>query len=172
VIDMAVYNIIFLAILLVFNCSASSIRTNNTDNIDSASITTKQGNVYHNVKVIRVEPDGLSVKHQAGIVKLYFPQLSTNIQERYNYNEEEAREYYYNNKKKEREWHNTQKYGVLQNELSRLRKRAEELSYLKNTWAAKDNQRVNNDREELKKINKRIEEVEKEIKRHDNHSAK
>src|SRR5947199_4206052 len=48
---------------------------------------TIDGKEYKNVKVSRVEPDGITVKNtKAGvIVKLYFTELPKDVQQRFNY---------------------------------------------------------------------------------------
>lgn len=46
-------------------------------------ITTVKGKTYSNVTVIRVEPDGISIKHSAGIIKLYLNELTTETRLKY-----------------------------------------------------------------------------------------
>ncbi|MEK7952486.1 hypothetical protein [Luteolibacter soli] len=48
-------------------------------------LVTLDGEVYHNYSVRKVEPDGLSILHDAGATKVDFERLSTEIQKRYNY---------------------------------------------------------------------------------------
>ena len=47
---------------------------------------TVQGKEYKNVTVTRVEPDGIVLKSKSGISKLYFVELSTDVQQRFHYN--------------------------------------------------------------------------------------
>ena len=44
------------------------------------------GKEYKNVIVIRVEPDGIVLKTKSGISKVYFVELSKDVQERFHYN--------------------------------------------------------------------------------------
>ncbi len=48
------------------------------------------GTVYPNVTISRVEPDGIMVVTQNGIVKLFFSQLPEEVQERYHYDPKKA----------------------------------------------------------------------------------
>jgi hypothetical protein len=45
---------------------------------------------YKNYQVMRTEPDGIVVKHDSGIAKLYFWELPTDLQKKYNYDPEKA----------------------------------------------------------------------------------
>ena len=47
---------------------------------------TVQGKEYKNVTVSRVEPDGIVLKSKSGISKVYFGELSPDVQERFHYN--------------------------------------------------------------------------------------
>jgi len=47
---------------------------------------TVQGKEYKNVTVSRVEPDGIVLKSKSGISKVYFVELSPDVQERFHYN--------------------------------------------------------------------------------------
>jgi hypothetical protein len=57
-------------------------------------ITTLEGKTYSGVTVMRVEPDGLSIKHSTGIGKLYFSELPQELRDKYGYNPEKHRQYY------------------------------------------------------------------------------
>ena len=57
-------------------------------------ITTVKGKTYTGVTVQRVEPDGINIKHSAGIIKLYFSELPTEVQEQYGYSREKHQQYY------------------------------------------------------------------------------
>jgi hypothetical protein len=48
------------------------------------------GKEYKNVTVSRVEPDGIVLKSQSGISKVYFTELPKEVQERFHYNPEGA----------------------------------------------------------------------------------
>jgi hypothetical protein len=54
---------------------------------------TVDGKEYKNVKVSRVEPDGIVIKFSGGIVKIPFTELSREVQEKYNYDLEAARKF-------------------------------------------------------------------------------
>src|SRR5919106_4730342 len=47
---------------------------------------TVQGKEYKNVTISRVEPDGIVLKGKSGISKVYFVELSKEVQERFHYN--------------------------------------------------------------------------------------
>src|SRR5438067_4203507 len=48
------------------------------------------GKEYKNVKVGRVEPDGIVLVSKSGISKVYFTELPKEVQERFNYDAEKA----------------------------------------------------------------------------------
>lgn len=54
---------------------------------------TTDGKEYKDVTVTRPEPDGIVVRTKSGISKLYFTELPKEIQERFHYDPEKAREY-------------------------------------------------------------------------------
>ena len=54
---------------------------------------TMEGKEYKNAMVTRVEPDGIVVKSKSGISKLYFTELPTEVQQRFNYNPQQASAY-------------------------------------------------------------------------------
>ena len=56
-------------------------------------IRTTKGKEYKNATVSRVEPDGIVIKFQGGIVKLPFTELPSDVQKKYEYNPVAAREY-------------------------------------------------------------------------------
>ena len=56
-------------------------------------IVTTTGKSYSDVIVQRVEPDGISIKHSAGIVKLFVAELPPDVLEKYKLNAESARQY-------------------------------------------------------------------------------
>src|SRR5213083_1464853 len=51
---------------------------------------TTDGKEYKNVKVSRVEPDGIVLITKSGISKLYFTELPKEVQERFHYNPAKA----------------------------------------------------------------------------------
>ena len=59
----------------------------------SVDITTINGKTYSNVTVQRVEPDGISIKHSAGIIKLFANELPQDIREQYGLTPEAAKRY-------------------------------------------------------------------------------
>ena len=56
-------------------------------------ITNLLGTVYTNVKITRVEPDGITVMHSGGIAKLFFQELSPEMQTKYGYDPSKATRY-------------------------------------------------------------------------------
>jgi hypothetical protein len=54
---------------------------------------TISGKEYKNVKVSRVEPDGIVIKFSGGIVKIPFTELSPEIQKKYGYDSQAAGAY-------------------------------------------------------------------------------
>ena len=51
---------------------------------------TNDGKEYKDATVTRVEPDGIVVKGKSGISKLYFVELPKEVQQRFNYNPQQA----------------------------------------------------------------------------------
>src|SRR5438874_5652745 len=51
------------------------------------------GKEYKNVRVSRVEPDGIVLISKSGIAKVYFTELPTEVQERFHYDAEQAAAY-------------------------------------------------------------------------------
>lgn len=47
---------------------------------------TVTGKEYKNVTVTRIEPDGIVLRSKSGIMKVYFVELSRDVQERFHYN--------------------------------------------------------------------------------------
>src|SRR6266704_1163912 len=47
---------------------------------------TINGKEYKNATVTRVEPDGIVLRTKSGIIKVYFIELSKDVQERFHYN--------------------------------------------------------------------------------------
>jgi hypothetical protein len=56
-------------------------------------ITNLTGRVYTNAVVKRVEPDCLVISFTSGLVKVFFTELSTNIQQKYQYDPQKATAY-------------------------------------------------------------------------------
>ena len=54
---------------------------------------TLAGREYKNVTVSRVEPDGIVLTGKAGISKVYFTELSKDVQERFGYDSQKAGDY-------------------------------------------------------------------------------
>src|SRR5438552_15594631 len=54
---------------------------------------TIDGKEYKNVKISRVEPDGLVLSSKSGISKVYFTELPKEVQQRFNYDPEKATAY-------------------------------------------------------------------------------
>src|SRR5436189_5042001 len=54
---------------------------------------TNNGKEYKDATVTQVEPDGIVVKTKSGISKLYFQELPREVQQRFNYNPQQAGAY-------------------------------------------------------------------------------
>jgi chromosome segregation ATPase len=54
---------------------------------------TVNGKEYKDATVTRVEPDGIAVKTNSGITKVYFTELPKDVQERFHYDSEKAASY-------------------------------------------------------------------------------
>src|SRR5436190_4103409 len=54
---------------------------------------TIDGKEYKNAKVSRVEPDGIVLITKSGISKVYFTELSEEVQQRFQYDPQKAAEY-------------------------------------------------------------------------------
>lgn len=54
---------------------------------------TINGKEYKNVKVNRVEPDGIVIRFSGGIVKIPLAELSVELQRKYNYDPEAAKQF-------------------------------------------------------------------------------
>lgn len=72
--------------------------TNKTDAVSSTTdewftLTTLNGLTYSNCVLRRVEPDGISVKHQKGLAKLYFTELPDDLRDKYGYDPAKAKDY-------------------------------------------------------------------------------
>ena len=66
-----------LTFLILILCSASLVFADDFKTID--------GKEYKNVKVSRVEPDGLVLTSKSGISKVYFAELPKEVQDRFHY---------------------------------------------------------------------------------------
>jgi hypothetical protein len=51
----------------------------------SEDLQTIEGKVYKNIKVNRIEPDGIMLRTKSGISKVYFTELPKQVQERFHY---------------------------------------------------------------------------------------
>src|SRR5438876_135815 len=54
---------------------------------------TIEGKEYKNVKVSRIEPDGIVLMTKSGISKVYFTELPKEVQDRFNYDPQKAAAY-------------------------------------------------------------------------------
>ena len=61
-----------------------------TGNVVADDFKTTDGKEYKNVKVKRVEPDGIVLISKSGISKIYFTELPKEVQQRFNYDAEKA----------------------------------------------------------------------------------
>jgi len=59
----------------------------------SNDLATTDGQMYRNVQVWKVEPDGLTIRHDEGLTKLEFPLLPEDWQKKYEYDPESAAAY-------------------------------------------------------------------------------
>jgi hypothetical protein len=53
-------------------------------------ITNLQGRVFRDAKVVREEPDGVTVNHSGGVAKLFFTELPDSMRSQYRYDPEKA----------------------------------------------------------------------------------
>jgi hypothetical protein len=60
---------------------------------DSTSVMTRTGKSYHQCKVIKVSPDGVTFRHSKGIAKVLFVDMNETSQERYGYDPAKVRAY-------------------------------------------------------------------------------
>src|SRR5436309_8320385 len=74
-----------LTFLILILCSASLVFADDFKTID--------GKEYKNVTVSRVEPDGIVLTSKSGISKVYFTELPKEVQERFHYDPDKARDY-------------------------------------------------------------------------------
>ncbi len=56
-------------------------------------IATINGKEYKDATITRIEPDGIVVKTKSGVTKVYFAELSKEVQERFHYDLEKAASY-------------------------------------------------------------------------------
>ncbi len=67
-----------------------NVATQTTDRVD---ITTKSGVTYSNCTIDRVEPNGITIFHSKGVVKIPFIDLPEELQSKYHYNSTNASAY-------------------------------------------------------------------------------
>jgi len=72
-----------LALLILFFTSA----------VFAEDFKTVNGKEYKDATVTRVEPDGIVVKTNSGVTKVYFVELPKDVQERFHYDSEKAASY-------------------------------------------------------------------------------
>ncbi len=85
-----------------------------TGNIFAEDISTASGMTYTNAKVIRVEPDGISCMHSRGITKLFFHELTPEMQQRFGYDPAKASAYRKNTIQAQAEWERRQQTAAQQ----------------------------------------------------------
>lgn len=61
--------------------------------LGSNDVATTDGQVYRNIQVRKIEPDGLTIQHEAGLTKLEFPLLPNDWQKKYEYDPQKASAY-------------------------------------------------------------------------------
>src|SRR5204863_4844758 len=74
---------VVLALLILFFTSA----------VFAEDFKTVNGKEYKDATVTRVEPDGIVVKTNSGVTKVYFVELPKDVQERFHYDSEKAASY-------------------------------------------------------------------------------
>ena len=57
-------------------------------------LKTTRGREYQKCRVLKVDPDGLTVTHNQGIAKISFTELDKSVQEKYGYEKEKADKFY------------------------------------------------------------------------------
>ena len=61
--------------------------------LGSNDLATTDGQIYRQVQVRKIEPDGLTIRHEAGLAKLVFPLLPEDWQKKYEYDPQKAAAY-------------------------------------------------------------------------------
>lgn len=61
--------------------------------LGSNDLAAADGQIYRNVQVRKIEPDGLTLRHEAGLTKLAFPLLPEDWQRKYEYDPQKAAQY-------------------------------------------------------------------------------
>ena len=61
--------------------------------LGSNDLAAADGRIYRNVQVRKIEPDGLTLRHDAGLTKLAFPLLPEDWQRKYEYDPQQAARY-------------------------------------------------------------------------------
>lgn len=61
--------------------------------LGSNDLAAADGRIYRNVQVRKIEPDGLTLRHDAGLTKLAFPLLPEDWQRKYEYDPQKAARY-------------------------------------------------------------------------------
>lgn len=70
-------------------------RTQAVPDVPSGSndLMTVDGQVFRNIEIRRVEPDGLTFRHDGGVTKVLFPSLPEEVRQQHGYDSEAARRY-------------------------------------------------------------------------------
>lgn len=61
--------------------------------LGSNDLAAADGRIYRNVQVRKIEPDGLTLRHEAGLTKVAFPLLPEDWQRKYEYDPQQAARY-------------------------------------------------------------------------------
>lgn len=61
--------------------------------VGSNDLVSSDGQIYRNIQVRRIEPDGLTIQHDAGLSKVLFPMMTEEIQKKYEYDPKTAAAY-------------------------------------------------------------------------------
>lgn len=51
----------------------------------AGDLVTTYGQIFRNIEITRVEPDGLTLRHDGGVTKLWFPALSDELRQKHGY---------------------------------------------------------------------------------------
>ena len=78
--------------LLAAICAAALVAC--SFNARAANITNTAGKIYFNVEFVRRDPDSLTLRHDGGLSKVYFWEVSKAVQDRYGYGKQGTRQYY------------------------------------------------------------------------------
>ena len=94
--------------------------------VGSNDLVSTDGQIYRNIQVRHIEPDGLTIQHDAGLSKVPFPMLPEEVQKKYEYNPKTAAAYQKNKATARVQAERDQKAVRAKNEAARARQIANE----------------------------------------------